>query len=315
MFVKSKVVRIAGVGLCVPKTSVSNADMISHLDTSDMWIKTNLGIHSRRIAKFDDESSSEMGARAALNALEFAGVSRNDVGGIIVATATPDQKAPSTACLIQDILGISNQSFAFDVQAVCTGFVYGLTVATGLIEASTVTNILVIGVDTFSKITNWDDRSSPFFGDGAGAVLLQRAPSEFSSIIRADGSGRTGFYVAPNDKYYTMNPRSVYEAATRVLPSVIEELLEKNNVSISEIKYIVPHQPSLRVLNKMASQLGIPEACVLKNMEKYANTAAASIPILLAENVINGKISSGDLIIFAGVGSGWTWGAALYKWI
>ena len=170
------------------------------------------------------------------------------------------------------------------------------------------TNILVNGVDTFSKITNWDDRSSPFFGDGAGAVLLQRAPSEFSSIIRSDGSGRTGFYVAPNDKYYTMNPKSVYEAATRVLPSVIEELLEKNNVSISEVKYIVPHQPSLRVLNKMASELGIPDECVLKNMEKYANTAAASIPILLAENVLKGKISSGDLIIFAGVGSGWTWG-------
>ena len=317
VLLKSKQIRIAGVGAAVPRTVVTNEEIISGLDTSDSWIKINLGIHERRISRFEDETSSGLGAQAARKALDFAGVIPNEVQGIIVATATPDQKAPSTACLIQNILEISNQCFAFDVQAVCSGFVYALTIATSLIESTGATNILVIGVDTFSTITNWESRSSPFFGDGAGAVLLQRTLSndaEFASIIRADGSGHEGFFVAPNANHYTMNPRSVYEAATRVLPNVISELLEISNKQIGDVKYIVPHQPSIRVLHKMAEVLGISSSLVLKNMDKYANTAGASIPILLAENVINGTIGKGDLIVMAGVGSGWTWGAALYRW-
>lgn len=317
VLLKSKQIRIAGVGAAVPRTVVTNGEIISGLDTSDSWIKINLGIHERRISRFKDETSSGLGAQAARKALDFAGVIPNEVQGIIVATATPDQKAPSTACLIQNILEISNQCFAFDVQAVCSGFVYALTIATSLIESTGATNILVIGVDTFSTITNWESRSSPFFGDGAGAVLLQRSLSndaEFTSIIRADGSGHEGFFVASNESHYTMNPRSVYEAATRVLPNVINEILEISDKNISDVKYIVPHQPSIRVLHKMAEVLGIPSSRVLKNMDKYANTAGASIPILLAENVSNGTIGKGDLIVMAGVGSGWTWGAVLYRW-
>ena len=317
VLLRSKQISIAGVGSAVPRTAVTNDEIIAGLETSDSWIKTNLGIHERRICRDENETSSKLGALAAMRALDFAVVHPNDVQGIIVATATPDQKAPSTACLIQNILKISNECFAFDVQAVCSGFIYGLTVASSLIESTGATNILVIGVDTFSKITNWEDRSSPFFGDGAGAVLLQRTSSsdaEFASIIRADGSGHEGFFVAPKANHYTMNPRSVYEAATRVLPNVINELLEISNKQVSDVDFIVPHQPSIRVLNKMAEVLGISSSKVLKNMDKYANTAGASIPILLAENVINGTIGKGDLIVMAGVGSGWTWGAALYRW-
>ena len=317
VLLKSKQIRIAGVGAALPQTVVTNDEIISGLDTSDSWIKINLGVHERRVSRFEDETSSGLGAQAARRALDFAGVNPNEVQGIIVATATPDQKAPSTACLIQNILEISNECFAFDVQAVCSGFIYALTIATSLIESTGATNILVIGVDTFSKITNWGSRSSPFFGDGAGAVLLQRSLSndaEFTSIIRADGSGHEGFFVASNESHYTMNPRAVYEAATRVLPSVINEILEISDKNICDVKYIVPHQPSIRVLHKMAEVLGISSSLVLKNMDKYANTAGASIPILLAENVSNGTISKGDLIVMAGVGSGWTWGAVLYRW-
>lgn len=317
MFLKSNRVRIVGVGSAVPRTIVSNAEIISHLQTSDLWIKTNLGIHERRISQFEDETSSQLGAKAAIRALEYAGVDPKEVQGIIVATATPEQKAPSTACLIQNILGISNGCFAFDIQAVCSGFIYGLTVAASLIESTGVTNVLLIGVDTFSKITDWGDRSSPFFGDGAGAVLIQCDSSEegeFAAIIKADGSGHEGFFVAPNDTHYTMNPRAVYEAATRVLPGVINELLGLSDKKMADVKYIVPHQPSVRVLNTMARSLDVPEEMVLKNMDRFANTAGASIPLLLAENVVNGIIDDGDLILMAGVGSGWTWGAALYRW-
>jgi 3-oxoacyl-[acyl-carrier-protein] synthase-3 len=317
VFLKSNRVRIVGVGSAVPRTVVSNTEIISHLQTSDLWIKTNLGIHERRICRFEDETSSQLGAKAAIRALEYAGVDPKEVQGIIVATATPEQKAPSTACLIQNILGITNGCFAFDIQAVCSGFIYGLTVAAGLIKSTGVTNILLIGVDTFSKITDWDDRSSPFFGDGAGAVLIRHDSNEegeFTAIIKADGSGHEGFFVAPNDTHYTMNPHAVYEAATRVLPGVIKELLDRSGKKIDDVKYIVPHQPSIRVLDKMAESIDVSKDMVLKNMDRFANTAGASIPLLLAENVVNGTINNGDLILMAGVGSGWTWGAALYRW-
>jgi 3-oxoacyl-[acyl-carrier-protein] synthase-3 len=318
MILKSDCVKIAGVGSAVPLNIVPNSDLVDHINSTDVWIEENLGIQERRISNGADESSSKLGAAAAHRAILEAGISIGDVGGIIVSTATPDQKAPSTACLIQNLLGISNESFAFDVSAVCSGFVYGLTIAAGLIEASDVDNIVVIGVDTFSTITNWEHRSSPFFGDGAGAVVMQRCAkgkSEFSSIIRADGSGHKGFFVGPNDIHYTMNQRAVFDTATKVLPEVIFDLLEANDKSIDEIQYIVPHQPSIRVLNKLAEALNISEELVLKNMNKYANTAGASIPLLLSENVESGKIQDGDLILLAGVGSGWTWGAVLYRWI
>jgi len=318
MILKSNSVKIVGVGSAVPKNVVANSEIVDRIDSTDAWIQNNLGILERRISSGIDESSSKLGASAALDAILNAGISIEDVGGIIVSTATPDQKAPSTACLVQGLLGISNQSFAFDVSAVCSGFVYGLAIAAGMIEASDVDNIVVVGVDTFSTITNWGHRSSPFFGDGAGAVVMQRCArekSEFSAIIRADGSGHKGFFVGPSDLHYTMDQRAVFDAATKVLPEVIFDLLEANDISIDEIQYIVPHQPSIRVLNKLAEALNISEELVLKNMNKYANTAGASIPLLLSENVESGKIQDGDLILMAGVGSGWTWGAVLYRWI
>ena len=229
---------------------------------------------------------------------------------------TAATNAPNTGLSV--IFGAdSGASFAFDVQAVCSGFIYGLTIAAGMIESTDINNIVVVGVDRFSTITNWGHRSSSFFGDGAGAVVLQRCQdkdSEFSAIIRADGSGHEGFYVGPEDKHFTMNPGAVYEAATRVLPSVINDLLNANDKTIQNVKYIVPHQPSIRVLNNLAETLNIPYEIVLKNMDRFANTAGASIPLLLSENVENGKIKNGDQILLAGVGSGWTWGAVLCKW-
>lgn len=317
MILKSKSVRIAGVGSAVPSNVVVNAAIVPGLETSDDWIRENLGIYERRISSGNSESSSVLGANAALIAVKNSGILLNEVDGIIVATATPDQSAPSTACLIQNILKLTNQSFAFDVQAVCSGFIYGLTIAAGMIESTDVNNILVIGVDRFSTITDWNHRSSPFFGDGAGAVVLQRSRLEdgmFSSIIRADGHGHEGFHVKPQSKHFTMDPKAVFETATQVLPDVINDLLQQNQKNIDDVKFIVPHQPSIRVLNKLAESLHVPPGKVLKNMDRFANTAGASIPLLLSENVDNGKIGDGDLILMAAVGSGWTWGAVLCEW-
>jgi len=313
----SQFITIKSTGSALPKNRVRNIDLIKSLDTNDEWIKSNLGIHERRISSLPDESVIELGTRAAEIAIENAKINLSEIGGIIVATSTPELKAPSTACLIQNRLKIRNNGFAFDVQAVCSGFIYALTIGANLIHSGSVDNIVIIGVDVFSQITDWEDRSCVFFGDGAGAIVLSRdnnGRSVFSAVIHADGSGHEGFYVDKKSKYFTMNPKMVYEAAIKVLPPTIMEALEIAQIPLDQVKYIVPHQPSLRVLDETARLLNIEPDRVLKNMRDHANTAGATVPLLLDQTVKGHKLSDGDNIVMAAVGSGWTWGAVAYKW-
>lgn len=310
-------VQIAGTGSAVPPTRVSNHELVDELNTTDTWIRENLGIHERRLVRGDGERTSGLAGRAATRAIAAAGLRADQVGGLIVATATPDQKAPSTACLVQDDLQIRNGSFAFDVHAVCTGFLYGVGVAAAMIEADAADNVVVVGADTFSSITDWTDRSCVFFGDGAGAVVLQRSGSGdglLALTLHADGSGREGFFVPSGGQHFRMDPHAVYRAGTSVLPEAIRTALTLAGRSLDDMRYVVPHQPSRRVLDETASQLGIPPDRILRNMDRYANTAGGTIPLLLDETVRGGKLDAGDEFLMAAVGSGWTWGAAVVKW-
>jgi 3-oxoacyl-[acyl-carrier-protein] synthase-3 len=295
---------------------VPNAALVDGLPTSVEWIEENLGVRERRIAE-PDEHTSDLAARAGMAAIENAGLDKNDIDLIILATATPDRKSPSTACITQAKIGITNRCPAFDVSAVCSGFLYGLTIAAHFVEFGTHRRVLVIGADTFSKITDWRHRNCVFFGDGAGAVVVDRNPAGdgfFSSLLFSDGSGMDGFTVYPGDRTFTMNTKAVYEAATMVLPQAIQDLLCMNRLSSSDVTMIIPHQPSIRVLRKTAELLNLPFDTIRTNLQHYANTAGATVPLLLDQVNRQGQIQPANMVLFAAVGSGWTWGATLYRW-
>lgn len=311
-----KEIKIAGTGSHVPSRVVTSAELASKLGSDVDWIYSNLGIVERRIAE-PDEFCSDLGTQAAKSAISSAGLSPNDIDLIIVATATPDRRAPSTACLIQENLGISNRCPAFDMNAVCSGFLYAMTLGFQLIQSGAYRNVLVIGADTFSKITDWSRRDCVFFGDGAGAVVLQSAPgsaSYFSSKLFADGTGKNCFTVFPGDPFFTMDARAVYETGTTVLTQAIQEVLAENGLSAEDVSAVVPHQPSVRVLKRTSELLGIPFSKFKTNMDKHANTASATVPLLLDQVHKRGDLRTGDTVVFAAVGSGWTWGAAVYRW-
>ena len=294
-----------------------NESIVSGLPTSSAWVEENLGVKERRVAA-EDEFTSDLAARAGLAAIANAGLDKSDIDLIIVATATPDRKCPSVACIAQVKMGISNNCPAFDLAAVCSGFLYGLTVAAQFIEGGAYDHVLVIGADTFSKITDWKHRNCVFFGDGAGAVVVGRAPQRegfFSSLLFADGTGMDHFTVFPGDDTFTMNAKAVYEAATIVLPQAIQALLCMHRLELKDVSMIIPHQPSIRVLKKTAEVLSVPFSFVQTNLECHANTAGATIPLLLDQLNQKGLLSRGELVLFAAVGSGWTWGASLYRWI
>ncbi len=309
-------IRIAGTGSAVPDRARSNREVCDGISTSPEWVESNLGIFERRIAG-DTEQTSDLAACAGLRAVAAAGISVDDVDLIIVATATPDRLSPSTACIVQEKMGVRNHAAAFDISAVCSGFLYGLCTASQFILSGAFNNVLVIGADTFSKITNWQSRDCVFFGDGAGAVLLQASfysEAIFDFKLSADGAGKDNFTVYPNEKYFTMNGRAVYDTGTRVLPETILDLLGKRGLSVSDVSCVIPHQPSIRVLRRTAEILGMPFEKIRRNMDRYANTAGATVPLLLDEVARAGGLREGDLVLFAAVGSGWTWGAAIYRW-
>ena len=310
-------IRIRGTGSYVPSTIVPNEHIVDGTGTSCEWIEQNLGVKARRVAGAD-EYTSDLAVEAARRAIESAGVDKNDIDMLIVATATPDRKSPSTACIVQSKLGISNCCPAFDLAAVCSGFLYAMTVAAQFLQSGACRRVLVIGADTFSKITDWKHRNCVFFGDGAGAVVMDQnsvGGGLFSSLLFANGAGMDGFTVYPKDQTFTMNGRAVYDAATTVLPDAIQRLLALNQLSMSDVSVVVPHQPSMRVLRRTAELLNAGENVVQTNLENYANTAGATVPLLLDEVNRAGKLKAGDLVVFAAVGSGWTWGASLYRWI
>lgn len=321
-------VTIVATGSYVPERVVTNQELEGAAPTTDRWVRDNLGIHERRVAA-RGQHTSDLAAMAAKNALSRAGILPDEIDLIIVATATPDRLAPSTACIVQDKIGAYN-AVAFDIAAVCSGFLYALTVAQPLVESGQYRCAVVIGADTFSRITNWTRRDCVFFGDGAGAAVLAATdePGIIHSRLYADGRGRAGFTVpaggselpahacVPGDSraYFEMDSRAVFDTATTVLPKAILRVLSEAGHSMRDVDLIVPHQPGIRILTKTAETLGVPVEKVAMNMSRFANTAGATIPLLLDSLLTEGRIRNGNLIVLAAVGSGWTWGAMLMRW-
>ncbi|RPI82000.1 MAG: beta-ketoacyl-ACP synthase 3, partial [Nitrosopumilales archaeon] len=270
----------------------------------------NTGIRERRICEHG-ENSSYLGMRAGANAIESSGLRYEDIDMIIVATTTPDELSPSTACIIKDRLRLHN-AVAFDISAVCSGFLFGLSVAEQYISSGMYKNILVIGVDVFSTITDWTRRDCVFFGDGAGAAVLSKSskPGFRGFTLYSDSLDRIGFNCSHGENF-VMNTHSVYNTATRVLPIAIHGVLDKIGMTIDDVDYLIPHQPSIRILTDVAKIINIPIEKVMMNMDKYANTVAGTIPILLHETWH--KFKKGDILLFAAIGSGWTYGASIYE--
>jgi 3-oxoacyl-[acyl-carrier-protein] synthase-3 len=317
---------IKGTGSYTPPKILKN-EFFDAVGSSDEWIFKNLGIRERRIAV--GEVTSDLAAKASLSALEKAEISPCEIDLIIVATSTPDRQAPSTACFVQEKIGAPH-AVAFDISAVCSGGLYGLAIGTQFIETGMYKNVLVIGADTFSTITDWTRKDSVFFGDGAGAVLLSATTEDKGFIdfkLHADGTGKLHFNIPAGGceipateetikqglHFFQMNGKEVYNTATKVLPEVIHEILDANQLKSADIDWVIPHQPSIRILQKVAEEVNIPFEKVMTNMDKYANTSGGTIPIVLDETYRSGKIQPGNILLFAAVGSGWTWGSALYK--
>jgi len=322
-------VKIIGTGSYTPEKIYTNEYLSTLVDTNPKWIYENLGINERRIAA-DNQPTSDLASRAGLRAIENSGISKEDIDLIIVATATPDRLAPSTACIVQDKLQIYN-AVAFDIAAVCSGFLYAMSVASQFVANGVYNNVLVIGSDTFSKIVDWKRRDCVFFGDGAGAVVLSHTDSNDGFLayrLYSDGRGKFHFTVPAGGSentssietvengqhYFEMNGREVYNTATKVLPMAIQQVLSDANLTIADIDYMIPHQPSMRILKKTVEIIGLDESKLMTNMDKYANTSGATIPLLLDEVNRAGKIKKGDILLFAAVGSGWTYGASIIKW-
>jgi 3-oxoacyl-[acyl-carrier-protein] synthase-3 len=309
-------VSIKSTGSYVPAKILTNEEIVGDLPTSPEWIVQTLGIRQRRVAD-SEEFTSDLAARAGLSAIASAGLEPNEIDLIIVATSTPDRKVPSTACMAQIKMGIRNGCPAFDVAAVCSGFLYGITIAGQFIQNGVYDRALVIGADTYSKVTNWNHRNCVFFGDGSGAVVLERDNREngmFSSILFADGEGMDDFTVFPTDGYFTMNGKAVYEKATAALPECIQQILCVNGLELEDVSMIIPHQASAHVLKRAAEILNVPYSRMQTNLELYANTAGATVPLLLDQLNRGGLIHKNDLLLFAAIGAGWTWGASLYRW-
>lgn len=321
--------KIIGTGSYLPEKIITNRYLESLTDTNDKWIFENLGIKERRIAA-DNEASSDLGACAGIEAIKNANLKPTDIDLIIVATSTPDRLAPSTACFVQDKVQAYN-AVCFDIAAVCSGFLYGMSVACQFIASGVYDNVLVIGSDTFSRITDFSRRDCVFFGDGAGAAVISHADDSEGFLafrLYSDGRGKYNFTVPAGGSelpasaetiekrlhYYQMNGKAVYETATKVLPRAINEVLTDSGIAINDVKYLIPHQPSIKILKDTAEIIGLPFSKVMTNMKDYANTSAGTIPILLDEVNRKGGISKGDIILFAAIGSGWTYGASVIKW-
>jgi len=322
-------VKIIGTGSYLPEKILTNKYLETIIPTSDKWIQENLGIRERRIAA-NDECTSDLALKASSRAISDAHLSKNDIDLIIVATATPDRLAPSTAAILQDKLQAYN-AVAFDISAVCSGFLYGMSVACQFIAAGVYDNVLVVGADTFSRITDWTRRDAVFFGDGAGAAVFTHANVNEGFLamrLYTDGRGKWNYTVPAGGSempatletikkglhYFQMNGRAVYDTGTRVLPKAINQVLEDTGLSINDIDFMIPHQPSVKILQKTAELIGLPWEKVMCNMDKYANTSGGTIPILLDEVKKMEKIKAGNTLLFAAVGSGWTYGAAILRW-
>jgi 3-oxoacyl-[acyl-carrier-protein] synthase-3 len=322
-------VSITGLGTHVPDRVVTNEDLAKLVDTSDEWIVTRTGIRERRFAA-DDEALSDIALPAAREALAQAGLTPGDIDLLIVATVTADMQFPSTAAILADLLGAEDAA-AYDLAAGCTGFMYGIAQAYGMVESGLSRRSLVIGADVLSKLMNFGDRSTcVLFGDGAGAAVVERASNEgfLGFELGADGAGGkdlnlpaggsrmppTAETVASGAHYVHMNGREVFKFATRVLVSSGQAILDQCNLSVEDVDVYVPHQANVRIIDHAVAKLGIPKEKVIVNVDRYGNTSSASIPLALADAVASGRLKQGDTLLMTGVGAGLTWGSAVMRW-
>lgn len=312
--------RIIGTGSYLPAYILTNAELEKRVDTSDEWIVSRTGIRERHVAAAH-ETTSDLATAAALAALEAAGIAPNQIDLIVVATTTPDFVFPSTACLVQQKLGITNGCPAFDLQAVCSGFVYALTTGEQFIRSGQCKNVLVIGAETFSRITDWDDRTNCIlWGDGAGAVVLQASdvPGIISTHLHADGRHEALLKVpaGPSAGYMEnavihMEGNAVFKMAVNTLDAIVDETLAANGMQKSQIDWLVPHQANIRIIQATAKKLGMSMDRVVVTVDKHGNTSAASIPLALDTAVRDGRIQRGETILMEAFGGGFTWGSVL----
>jgi 3-oxoacyl-[acyl-carrier-protein] synthase-3 len=313
---------IAGVGSALPQRQVSNAELAAQVDTSDEWIVERTGIRNRYIADAS-ETTATLARDAAQKALEHAGLQAAAVDLIVLATATPDQTFPSSATKVQAMLGIPD-CIAFDVHAVCTGFLYALTVADSMLRSGSAKTALVIGSETFSRILDWEDRATcVLFGDGAGAIVLTTEDGErgiLSTKLHADGRHNELLFVdgGPSTTQTVgklrMKGREVFRHAVVNLADVLNEVLSEAGLESSEVDWVVPHQANARILDATARKLGLPPAKVIVTVDRHANTSAASVPLALDTAVRDGRIKRGDLVVLEAMGGGFTWGAAVIRY-
>jgi 3-oxoacyl-[acyl-carrier-protein] synthase-3 len=312
--------RIAGTGSYLPKKILTNAELERMVDTTDEWIFTRTGIRERHIVA-DDEFTSDLALHAARNAIESAGIKAEDIDLIIVATTTPDKIFPSTACILQQKLGVAGCP-AFDVQAVCSGFIYALATADNFIKANAAKCALVIGAESFSRITDWTDRGNCIlWGDGAGAVILQASEEQgvISTHLHADGSYEKMLHVPRKGDIngcgtVVMEGNGVFKVAVNTLDAIVDETLTANGMQKSDIDWLVPHQANIRILQATAKKLDMSMDKVVVTVDKHGNTSAASIPLALDTAVRDGRIKRGEIILMEAFGGGFTWGSALIKY-
>jgi 3-oxoacyl-[acyl-carrier-protein] synthase-3 len=316
--------RITGTGSYLPSKILTNHDLESMVETTHDWIVSRTGIHQRHIAA-EDESTSDLALQASLRAIEAAGIDPQQIDLIIVGTTTPDMVFPSTACLLQNKLGIHSGGPAFDVQAVCSGFIYALSTADQFIRSGQSKCALVVGAETMSRIVDWTDRNTcVLFGDGAGAVILQASEVQgiISTHLHADGGYKDLLTVngggcginRSGDPRIQMEGGAVFKFAVGVLDSIVEETLAANGMQKADIDWLVPHQANIRIIQATGKKLGLPMERVVVTVDRHGNTSAASIPLALDTAVREGKIQRGETLLMEGVGGGFTWGSVLVRW-
>jgi 3-oxoacyl-[acyl-carrier-protein] synthase-3 len=313
---------VAGLGSALPKRRVTNDELAQSVDTSDKWIVERTGIRSRFIAS-DGETTGSLATEAARRALEHAGINAGEIDLIVLATATPDQTFPSTATKVQAALGV-NDCIAFDVHAVCTGFLYALSVADAMLRAGSANKALVIGAETFSRILDWEDRATcVLFGDGAGALVLSAEETEggiLSTKLHADGRHNDLLFVDGGPSTtgtvgkLRMKGREVFRHAVVNLAEVLNEVLESAGLTAADVDWVVPHQANARILDATAKKLGLPSEKMVVTVDSHANTSAASVPLAFDTAVKDGRIKRGDVVVLEAMGGGFTWGAAALRY-
>ena len=321
---------ILGSGSELPTKVMTNTDFEKLIDTSDEWITTRTGIKERRILE-EGKGSADMAYHASVKALQAAGLEANDLDAIIVGTCTPDYPMPSSACVLEDMLG-ARKVFSFDVNAACSGFLNALAVTDSFVQTGKIRNALVVGSDVLSRVINWHDRTTcVLFGDGAGAIVVGASSDSnrgiLSTRLRTDGSYAKTLYVPAGGSLkpasietienkqhtITMNGKEVFKIAVRAMEEISREVLEEANVSIDEVSLVIPHQANRRIINALAERLKVPLEKVMVNVDKYGNTSAASVPVALDEAWRQGRIAAGDTVLLNSFGAGFSWGAALIR--